>query len=322
MMRVPVASLAVSRIALGGNIFGRFCDAKATADILGAASHAGLNLVDTSDTYSDGESERFLGAALRNSRSNWIVATKAGIRSDESPVGLGRRDNIRRKVEGSLRRLGIPCIDIYQMHHFDKATPLEETLAALDELRSEGKIRYAAVSNYSCDQLAVAIDVSARAHIERIRSVQNHFNMFKRDGESTWLPLCVEYDVAVLVYGALARGILTDKYADGKLPKDSRASESQSIRSDLTPEVLDTVSRLRAVAHDLGVKIGQLAVAWTLSRPGITSLVLGIRSPEQLEDHVRALDFRITSQMLQAVDEVLGPIDRFSNLGMGSHIPA
>lgn len=208
------------------------------------------------------------------------------------------------------------------MHHFDKGTPLEETLGTLEELRVMGKIRFAGASNYNGEQLATTLDVAHTQQLPPISSVQNHLNMLKRGGESDWLPLCVKSGVAVLVYGALARGILSGKYLSSRsVPVGSRASVSDSVRGDLAPEVLSTVDALSQLAEELGVKVEQLAVAWTLSRPGITSLILGVRTRDQIEDHVKALELRLGQAELARVDAVLGHVNRFDKYGLGAFIP-
>lgn len=210
--RLGSTGISVSAIALGGNIFGHFADRKQTAALLGLAEAHGVNLVDTSDSYSDGLSERHIGEALRGRRQNWVIATKCGIRSDELPHGLGRRAQVRAKLEGSLRRLGTDYVDVYQMHHFDPETPLEETLGALDECVREGKARCVGVSNYSGEQLERAGAVGSSKGLAPLASVQCHYHLLRREAEARILPWCREHGVAVLAYGVLARGVLGGRY--------------------------------------------------------------------------------------------------------------
>lgn len=313
-----MALIALPRIALGGNVFGHFCDARDTREILSVALDKGLNFVDTSDSYSNGASETYIGAATRAHRSRWIIATKAGIGSDESSSGLGRRTRIREKVEGSLRRLGTDWIDIYQMHHFDPDTPLEETLGTLADLKSEGKIRHAGVSNYSGAQIRMALDAAKELAVDRIDAVQNHLNVLKRSGALDWLPICARANVNVLAYGVLARGLLSGKYRrDGPLPPESRASTSESVREDLDAEVLEVVRSLSDLARSEGMNVGELAIAWALNQPGVSAVIVGVRSVGQLLGHLRVVEAGFQAPELSQIEAIVGAPDRFAGFNLG-----
>lgn len=313
------SGLRVSCLALGGNIFGRFCDPRETADLVAAAGDAGINVVDTADVYSDGLSEEYLGAAIRGRRSEWIVATKVGVRSDESPASKGRREYIRVRVDASLRRLDTDYIDLYQMHHFDLETPLDETLEALGDLVRQGKVRHVGASNYSGEQLKGAWRAARAVGVPAFVSTQNHYNLFKRELEADVFSVCREVGAGVLVYGALARGVLSGKYRPGgDVPAGSRASVSVSIRGDLTGRVLGTVETLDAFAARRGQTVASLALAWVLRRTEVSAAVVGARNPEQFKANLGAVGWKLDDEDLAEIDAIVGDLDTYGSLSLGS----
>jgi 1-deoxyxylulose-5-phosphate synthase len=313
------SGIKVSR--LGGNIFGKFCGAEETASLLAYAEHSGVNFIDTSDTYSAGDSERLIGRAIKAKRSRWVVATKAGVDNYGSRAGTASESIIRHKVEGSLRRLRTDYIDLYQTHHFDPVTPLAETIGALVLLRQQGKILSAGISNFTSDQLRHLLSAAEDCKPDPIASVQAHFNVLRPDPTRPLLRICNEQNIAVLAYGVLARGILSGKYIGRtSLPARARAAESESIRNELTDDVLSTVERLKRLANDFRMTISQLAIAWALAQQPVTAVIIGVRSITQLDDDKSATDASLTHEQLEAIVEVVGPTARFGHLSLGSQI--
>lgn len=313
------SSLHVSCLALGGNIFGHFCNRQETATIIDAARDLGINLIDTADVYREGLSEEFIGASIQNCRDHWIIATKAGVRSGESPGKKGRKGYTMLRVEKSLRRLNTGYIDLYQMHHFDPETPLEETLDALNLLVQQGKVRYIGASNYSGAQLRHSLQVAHAFDLTPFSSTQNHYNLLKRDIESDVFPVCREAQVGVIVYGALARGVLSGKYRLGQgLPLRSRASISANIKADLTETVLRTVEGLIAFAERRGKTVANLALAWVLRRMEVVTLVVGVRNVAQLQANVGAVNWKLSESELVEVDSIAGDLEKFRSVSLGS----
>lgn len=313
------SGLRVSCLALGGNIFGCFCDARETATLLATARDVGVNLIDTAGVYSDGLSEEFIGAAIRNHRGDWILASKVGVCSLEYPGKKGRRENILKQVEASLRRLKTDYIDIYQMHHYDPETPLEETLSALDEVVRQGKVRYTGISNYSPEQLKRAWHTAKKLHVPPFSSTQNHYNLFKRQIEADLFPMCRERGLGVLIFGALARGVLTGKYRSGQhWPPASRASLSSSIREDLTESVLHSVAALAALAAKRGKSVSTLALAWVLRCPEVSAVICGIRNPEQMKENLGYIGWRLSQSDLAEIDAIVGDLDTYRLVSLGS----
>lgn len=319
--RLGGSELHVSLLALGGNIFGRFCDRREAARLVAAAGDAGINLIDTADVYSEGLSEEYIGAAIRGRRQQWIIASKVGVRTGESAVGTGTRAHILARAEASLRRLDTDYIDLYQMHHFDPETPLGETLSGLSQLVQQGKVRCIGVSNYSGEQLKCAWRTAQALCVPAIASAQTPYNVFKRQAEADLFPVCRELPTSALVYSALARGVLTGKYLPGRgVPAGSRAAVSESIRRDLTERVLDAVHDLAPFAAERGRTVPSLALAWVLRRPEVSAVVVGVRNVEQLEENLGAVDWKLSESDLAEIDGIVGDPDGFGSLCLGSFV--
>jgi aryl-alcohol dehydrogenase-like predicted oxidoreductase len=309
----------VAPLGLGGNVFGYFSDRDQTQRTMDVALDNGINYVDTADVYSDGESEMLIGASIKATRTSWFVATKAGVTSDGSNRGLGRRKNILSKVDASLKRLGTDYIDLYQMHHYDPMTPLEETLETLNELVQQGKILHAGVSNYTGAELRRANELSKINNTAPIVSVQNLYHLLKRDIEEDLIPPCQDTGTSVVVYGVLARGILSGKYSSATLPPSgSRAESSNNVRGDLEPEVLSVVQSLHEFAQKRGKTATQLAVAWVLRLSEISTVLIGIRNGQQLLDILPGSDWIFDEDELSEIDRLIGDTSRFNHLALGS----
>ena len=303
------SGLQVSRICLGGNVFGWTVDERTSLRLLDAWVDAGMNFVDTADVYSrwvpghaGGESETIIGRWLKASgkRSRIVLATKVGKPMGEHDQGLSKA-YIRRAVEASLRRLQTDHVDLYQSHDDDTATPLEETLATYAELIKEGKVRAIGASNHAADRLALALDTSERLGLPRYESLQPLYNLVERPAfEDTLEPLCVERGVGVINYYALASGFLTGKYR-------SSADFAKSVRGKgaakyLNERGLAVLGALDAVAATIGATPAQVALAWQIARPSITAPIASATDERQLAELVAAARLRLDAPSIAAID--------------------
>jgi aryl-alcohol dehydrogenase-like predicted oxidoreductase len=303
------SGLQVSRICLGGNVFGWTVDERMSFRLLDAWVDAGMNFVDTADVYSrwvpghaGGESETIIGKWLKASgkRDRIVLATKVGKPMGDDDQGLSRA-YIRRAVEASLRRLQTDVIDLYQSHDDDAATPVEETLAAYAELIRAGKVRAIGASNFSADRLALALDTSERLGLPRYESLQPLYNLVERPAfEDALEPLCVERGVGVINYYALASGFLTGKYR-------SSADFGKSVRGKgagkyLNERGLAVLGALDAVAATIGATPAQVALAWQIARPSITAPIASATDERQLAELVAAARLRLDAPSIAAID--------------------
>lgn len=286
-------ALRISRISIGGNIFGRFADEALTANILNCAKEYGINLVDTSDTYSQGLSEKYIGKAIQANRSAWIVATKCGLESHQLPNGLGKSSLIFSKVNQSLKRLNTDYLDIYQMHNFDPITPIEETIEALERCVSEGKIRFYGVSNYSLPEISSFHSQAKLLNSRQFLSAQYPFNLLKSQAKNSIFPWCASNEIAIFVYGALARGLLSGKYLKNnsyEITENTRAFNSESIRSDINHVTLPLLRVLEIFAGELNMTLSQLAIKYILSKDSVATAIIGFRDTFQLKELVTIVD--------------------------------
>ena len=305
MEKRKIGSLEVSVVGLGCNNFGWRIDAPATARVVDAALDAGINFLDTADTYGAGQSEEFLGRALKGRWHRVVIATKFGNKMDEQRQGA-KPDYVRRAVEDSLHRLGIDRIDLCQLHRPDPNTPIGETLEALDGLVKAGKVREIGCSNFSAEQIREAGD-AAPPGAARFVSLQNEYSLMHRQAEKDALPECVRRGLAFLPYFPLANGLLTGKYRLGQaLPAGSRGEDGWGPKV-FTEENLAIADRLREFAESRGRSLLELAFSWLASRPAVASVIAGAKSPEQAQANVRAAGWRLTEADLVEVDRILAP---------------
>jgi aryl-alcohol dehydrogenase-like predicted oxidoreductase len=271
---------------------------------------AGVNLIDTADVYSGGLSEEIVGEVLAGRRDDVLVATKVRMTMGSGPNDAGlSRHHIITGCEASLRRLRTDHIDLYQVHEWDGATPLEETLAALDHLVTSGKVRYVGASNYSGWQLLKALGTADRIRAPKFVSEQIYYSLQARDAEYELIPAAVDQGLGVLVWSPLAGGLLSGKYR-----RDQRPSEGSRQLTDWNEppvhdqeKLYDTVEVLVSVGEAHGVSAAQVALAWLLGRPGVTSLVVGARTAEQLTDNLAAAELTLTDDERARLDEVSAP---------------
>lgn len=271
------------------------------------AQAAGVNLIDTADVYSEGASEEILGKALGAKRDQMLIATKVrgGMGDGPNDGGLSRH-HIIRGAEASLRRLGTDYIDLYQLHGWDGSTPLEETLAALDDLVRSGKVRYIGASNFSGWHLMKALWASDRHGFERFASQQIYYSLQSRDAENELVPITLDQGLGILVWSPLAGGLLTGKYRRGQdVPEGSRRFEGWSEPPIYDEDRLyDTIEVLVEIAKDRGASATQVGLAWTLAKPGVTSVIVGARTEEQLKDSLGSADLTLTTAELARLNDV------------------
>lgn len=312
MRYLPLGSsgLKVSAIGLGCNNFGGRLDAQATRSVVDAALDAGITLLDTADIYGGaGGSETHLGQALKGRRDQVVLATKFGYDGVDMGYGpaagsRGGRGYIRRAVEESLRRLDTDHIDLYQLHSPDPATPIAETLAALTELVTEGKIRYIGHSNLSGWQLAEAAHVARETGAVPFVSAQNEWSLLQRSAERELVPAAVHYGLGVLPYFPLANGLLTGKIRRGApVPAGSRLEGRDSY---VTEERLDTVEALAGIAEKYGRTVLELAIGWLSAQPGCASVIAGATSAEQVRANAAVADRPLEDGLLAEIDAVAG----------------
>ncbi|HTG71735.1 MAG TPA: aldo/keto reductase [Candidatus Udaeobacter sp.] len=299
--------LKVSEVSLGTMAFGRWIDEQASAVILDLALDNGINLVDTANVYGAGESERILGNLLKERRQQIVLATKVHGRVGEGVNDSGQsRYHIFKAVEDSLKRLKTDYIDLYQVHRFDPNTPLDETLRALDDLVRQGKVRYIGASNFAAWQLAKAHGVSALHSLHRFESLQPEYSLISREIEKEIIPFVQSENVGVIVYSPLGRGILSGKYRAGEAPPEGSrlAAGEQRLEELLKKNAIQLAEAIRPLAEERGLTQAQYALSWVLSRPGITSAILGASRPEHITEAAKSWHERLSAEELAKVDEV------------------
>jgi aryl-alcohol dehydrogenase-like predicted oxidoreductase len=312
------SGLRVSCLSLGTMTFGGRGDF-AKVGSTGAADarrqvdeclEAGINLIDTADIYSYGLSEEIVGAAIEGRRDRVLVATKVRMQMGDgaNDAGLSRHHLIE-TCEASLRRLGIDHIDLYQMHEWDGVTPVEETLEALDHLVRSGKVRYVGCSNFTGWQLAKSLGVAERRGLPRYISQQIYYSLQAREAEYELVPAGLDQGVGIMVWSPLAGGLLSGKYRrDQDPPAGSRHLTDWGeppVRD--TEQLYDIVDALVEIAAERGVSAAQIALAWLLGRPGVSTIVIGARTSEQLADNLAATELELTAEEQARLDSVSRP---------------
>jgi aryl-alcohol dehydrogenase-like predicted oxidoreductase len=309
--RLGDTGLDVFPLCLGGNVFGWTLDDEGSFAVLDAYRAAGGNFIDTADVYGGrgrdgpGSSERIIGRwmAARGNRAELVIATKVGASSDAS--GLSR-ETIRRAIAGSLERLGTDRVDLYYAHLDDLETPVEETLAAFQELIDAGLIRHAAASNYSPERLREAIAIGEREGYAGYVALQPHYNLLERDYERELMAICADAGLACFPYFGLARGFLTGKYRRGGPEVDGPRAAGVRERY-LNERGFAVLDALDAVAGARGVAPGAVALAWLLARPTVLAPIASATSPAQLAELLPAVELRLDDDELSALDAASAP---------------
>ncbi|MER7071654.1 aldo/keto reductase [Terrabacter sp. NPDC000476] len=304
------SGLTVSTVGLGCNNFGRRLDQDGTNAVVRQALDSGITLFDTADIYGgQGASEEMLGLALGSERENVVLATKFGMDmqgANGPDWGVrGSRRYIRKAVEASLRRLGTDWIDLYQLHRPDPRTPIEETLAALDELVREGKVRYLGSSNFTGWQVVDADWTARAAGTARFVSAQNEYSLLERDVEDELVPACEHVGVGLLPFFPLASGLLTGKYRRGEAAPEGTRLAGMADR--LAAADWDTIERLEAYAAQRDLRPIDVAIGGLAAQPAVASVIAGATRPEQVLDNVRAGLWEPTADDLAELDDVTTP---------------
>jgi aryl-alcohol dehydrogenase-like predicted oxidoreductase len=309
------SGLRVSTITLGTMGFGGTGWATPVGQIdvdgarrqIGLARDAGVNLFDTADIYSNGLSEEILGKALGADRDQVLVATKVRLPMGDGPNDAGlSRHHIIRSAEASLRRLGTDYIDLYQVHEWDGQTPLEETLQALDDLMRSGKVRYIGCSNYAAWHLMKALWTADRNGLTPFVSLQSYYSLQARDIEHELVPLAVDQGLGILVWSPIAGGLLSGKYRRGVQPPPGSRHLTEWSEPPVYDQdkLYDTVEVLVAIGEQLGVSAAQVALAYTLAKTAVTSVIVGARTEQQLADNLAAADLKLAAADIERLDEV------------------
>lgn len=294
--QVGHTGLRVSTISIGGWLtFGKSVKDETAHDILGAALEHGINFIDVADIYATGESERVVGEFIKDKkRSDLVVSSKVfwPMSDNVNDRGLSRK-HIMESVDASLKRLKTDYLDIYYCHRWDPNTPIEETVRAMDDLVRQGKVLYWGTSMWSAQQLELAHAVAAKFKAYAPMVEQPRYNLIHREIEDGVLPTSQRLGMGVTVWSPLAQGLLTGKYNDG-VPEGSRGANSDWLKDDLTPQNIERVKAMGKIADEAGLSVAQLALAWCIRQPGITSAITGASKTLQLKETVKAAEAATT----------------------------
>jgi aryl-alcohol dehydrogenase-like predicted oxidoreductase len=313
------AGIRVSAVSLGtGGQWGGRVDPGAAKRIVAAALDNGINYIDTANIYGtwyEGRrslAEEYLGAALEGLRDQIVLGTKGCQATGDGPNERGAsRYNLMNALDASLRRLRTDHVDLYQVHVYDPATPMEETMRALDDMVRSGKVRYIGASQYQAWQLCRCNDLAERTGWSRFVTTQAHYNLLERRVEEELLPFCRAMDVGLLPYFCLANGLLAGRYPQGApAPADSRAAAFERTRRYLsryaTPENYALIDRLSAFARSRGHTLADLAIAWLLAEPAVASVLTGASNEDQIAANARAASWKLTFDEVAQIRAILG----------------
>lgn len=318
MERLGGTGLKVSRICLGAMTFGdtakgfmsgAAADEKTSFAILDRAVERGVNFIDTANVYGNGLSEEILGRWMkeRGNRERLVVATKFRMGMSDAPNDRGgSRRHVLDQIEKSLRRLQTDHVDLYQMHAQDRATPIEETLSALDSLVKAGKVRYLGTSNFIAGNLVESLWKADKLGLERFVCLQPQYSLVCRQVEMELLPACRKHGIGVIAWSPLAGGFLSGKYSRGTPPPAGTrlAAWQDTFKLRDREKNWDVVDAVKAAAKEVGATPARVALGWALAQPGITSLIIGAKTVEQLDDNLGAEDLTLPPEILKRLDQV------------------
>ena len=308
--RLGGTGLKVSEISLGSWLtYGGYVEQDNAVKAIETAYSLGVNFFDTANVYEKGAAEKVLGATLSSyPRESYVLATKVfGVMGDgPNDRGLSRK-HITEQCHASLKRLGAEYVDLLYCHRYDPETPIEETLRALDDLVRQGKVLYVGVSEWTAAQMAEALAVADRYLLDHIVVNQPIYNMFERYIEKEIIPLGERKGIGQVVFSPLAQGLLTGKYSSvSDIPADSRAAKLDWMRKGITEEKIAKVQELGSIAAELGLSVGNLALAWILRQPNVASALVGASRPEQVEENVKASGIELPEDVLTRIEEIIG----------------
>jgi 1-deoxyxylulose-5-phosphate synthase len=300
------SDLQVSEISLGSWLtYGGGVDDGQAEACVARAFDVGINFIDTANVYARGKAEEFLGHVLRDRpRDSYVLATKLFGAMSDTDRGLSR-EQVFKQIDASLARLQTDYVDLYQCHRYDWDTPLEETMEALTEVVRRGKARAIGFSEWPPEQIAEAL---ALPGVEKFVSSQPQYSILWRGPERDVIPLCAENGISQIVWSPLAQGVLTGKYAAGETPPAGSRMSSDSMGTFMgryDDELLERVQRLRPIADELGITMGQLSLAWVLREPNVASAIVGATRPEQVEENAAASGIELDEETLRRIDEAV-----------------
>ncbi|RIV22635.1 aldo/keto reductase [Fibrisoma montanum] len=308
---VLVSELCLGTMTFGGNGFWQAIgelQQEAVNDILKTAVEQGINFIDTANVYSFGQSETLLGQAIKDlglQRDELVIATKVRGRMGDgkNQVGLGRLQ-IMQQLEGSLKRLQLDYVDLYQIHGFDPVTPLEETMRGLEDVVRRGKVRYIGCSNLAAWQVMKANGIAEKQGWGKFVSTQNYYSIAGRDLENEIVPMVQDQQMAILPWSPLAGGFLSGKYTRDNKPSDG----SRRLNFDFPPVdqeyAYDIIDVMKRIGDEHGVSVAQVALAWVLKKPGVTSVIIGAKNNDQLTDNIKATELELTDEQMAELDQV------------------
>ncbi len=317
--RLGSTGLIVSELCLGAMTFGtdpsRFAeiagmDQAASTAMVKQALDAGINFIDTANVYTRGQSERFVGQALKDlglARSDVVIATKAMGAMGEGPNDAGvSRYHLMHQIDASLERLGLDHVDLYQIHGWDSQTPMDEALRALDDIVRTGRARYIGVSNWAAWQIMKALGISERLGLEKFASLQAYYTIAGRDLEREIVPMLQSEGIGLMVWSPLAGGLLSGKYI--RSAEDRSEGEGRRAAFDFPPVEMDraysVIAALQRMAADKGKTVAQLALAWLLHQPAVSTVIVGAKRADQLADNIGACDVDFTAAEMAALDKL------------------
>jgi aryl-alcohol dehydrogenase-like predicted oxidoreductase len=306
--RLGNSGLKVSAVGLGGNNFGWWADEQTSIPVIHHAIDAGINFLDTADVYARGQSEEFIGKAIKGKRTNLIIATKFANQMGDGPNEKGgSRRYIMQAVDASLKRLQTHYIDLYQMHIHDPTTPMGETLRTLDDLITAGKVRYIGCSNFAAWQMCESIWISRTNSFSTFISTQPMYNLLSRQIERELVPCCQQYGIGIIPYSPLASGFLTGKYHQGETaPEGARLAGSDPRFQRVFNEAnWSKLEKLESWAKEHGHVVGELAIAWLLAKPMVATVIAGARKNEQVDANVTAGEWKLTPEEVAEVEALL-----------------
>lgn len=302
-----VSELCLGAMTFGGKgmfaVVGRLTQEEADK-LVARALDGGVNFFDTADVYSEGESEKILGKALGARRKDVVLATKVRGRVGPGPndVGLSRK-HVVEGIDASLKRLGTDYVDLYQIHGIDPAVPIDETLRALDSVVRAGKVRYVGCSNLAAWQIMKALGICEREGWVRFESLQAYYSIAGRDLEREVAPLLEDQNLGLMVWSPLAGGFLTDKFATGSGPENARRAKFDFPPID-KGRALKCIATMKEVGEAHGATVARTALAWLLHQKAVTSVIIGAKTEQQLDDNLRSVDLKLTAEDLKKLDEV------------------
>ncbi len=305
--RLGTAGMKVSSVSLGAWLtYGGSVENETAAQCLSAAVEQGINFIDVADAYAGGRAEEVVGRWMKGyKRSDLVISSKLywPMSENVNDRGLSRK-HIMESIDKSLRRLDTDYLDIYFCHRYDPNTPVEEVVRAMDDLVHQGKVLYWGTSVWSAAQLEDAVGTARRYNCYPPQVEQPRYNMLDRHIEPEIVPVAAKHGIGFVVFSPLAQGILTGKYNDG-IPAESRATQEEWMRKEITEENVEKVRKLAPIADELGVSLSQLALAWLLRKPEISSVITGASRPEQVVNNAKAAEIKLDADVLERIEGVL-----------------